>query len=94
MKHIIIILKEVFIIIHHRFMDLPAQAIRCNLEGVCPPMNPDGSRGWKYNQETFEFMRSFRRKPAIAFFSEWVAGQVGHIDEKSSSFEFRVKTIL
>lgn len=77
-------------------MDLPAQAIRCSLDGVYPPENSDGSRGSKYPQETYEFIRRFRLKSSakyIAFFSEWLVGQVGHTSEKPY-FEFMARVIL
>lgn len=74
-------------------MDLPAQAIRCSLDGVFRPKNPDGSHRFVYPEETFDFMCRFRRMPAIAFFSEWLVGQVGHISGKPS-FEFMAQVIL
>jgi len=74
-------------------MDLPAQAVRCSLDGVFRPRNPDGSQGSMYPEETLEFMRRFRHKPAVAFFSKWLAGQVGHITEKPS-FELTVMAIM
>jgi len=46
-----------------------------------------------YPEETLEFMRRFRHKPAVAFFSKWLAGQVGHITEKPS-FELTVMAIM
>ena len=74
-------------------MDLPAQAIRCSLNGVFRPRNPDGSLGLVYPEETFEFMRRFRHKPAVAFFSKWLAGQVGRTTEKVA-FELMVLATL
>ena len=74
-------------------MELPVQAIRCRLHFVFRPRNSDGSEGSKYPDEAFEFIRRFSRKPAIAFFFEWLVGQVGRITEESS-FELTAQAIL
>jgi len=94
LKNVLIILITIsLLIILNRFLDLPAQAIRCSLDGVFRPRNTDGSQGLVYSEETFEFMRRFCRKPAVAFFSKWLAGQVGRTTEKIS-FELMVLATL
>ena len=59
-------------------MELPAQAVRCRLQGVFPPRNPDGSFENAFSQTTLDFMHQFDGKPVAAYFHEWNAGQVGY----------------
>ena len=66
-------------------MELPAQAIRCSLQGVFPPSEPASFKGRKiakkddqYPQEIFSFMPRYEGKRAVAIFEHWNAGSVGH----------------
>lgn len=52
------------------------------------PKNPDGTRGSKYSNEAYEFIRRFIWRPAVAFFSEW---QEGHVD---CSLQLNVEVVL
>ncbi len=75
----------------YRFLDLPAQVVRCILDDVYPPRMPDGSRGSSYPDETFKFLRGIRFKPAVAFFSKWLVAKEGHIHVKPS---FELPSVL
>lgn len=74
-------------------MELPAQAVRCRLQGVFPPRNPDGSFGSEFPQTALDFMRRFDGKPAAAYFHEWSAGQVGYF-AKPALRELQASVIL
>ena len=54
-----------------RFMELPAQAIQCMINGVCRPDNPDGSQVLQYPQATIKFMLQFLHMNTVAFFLNW-----------------------
>ena len=59
-------------------MELPAQAVRCRLQGVFPPRKPDGSFGNEFPQTALDFMHQLDGKEVAAYFHEWNAGQVGY----------------
>jgi len=60
-------------------MDLPAQAIRCVLDGVFPLHSESAGRliNTRYPREMYHFIRNYNGKPAVAFFKHWKAGEVG-----------------
>ena len=67
-------------------MELPAQAVKTQLFGVFPPFKSGGSYGKsqyqenEYPREIHQHIRkNFEDKEAVAFFTNWRAGPVGHI---------------
>ena len=64
-----------------RFMELPAQAVRCTLDGVCPP-NKIGLRENSagkvngYPEVKFYSMEEYNGKVAV---NHWNAGKVGQL---------------
>lgn len=80
------------IIYVNRLMELPAQAVKTQLFSVFPPFKPGGSYGKnnfrdnKYPNEIFPYIRNnFEDKDAVAFFTNWKDGQVGHIAKNAPS---------
>ena len=74
-------------------MELPAQAVRCRLQGVFPPRNPDGSFGSTFPHTALNFMHQFDGKQVAAYFHEWNAGRVGYF-AKPALRELQVGVIL
>jgi len=68
-----------------RFLELPAQAVRCTLDGVCPPstfrLNNGVENLSSYPEEIFYFMARYDGKLAVAVFEHWNAGSVGGTTE-------------
>lgn len=63
-------------------MELRAQAVRCCLAGVFPPMHLNGSTKWA--EEVYQLVHQFDGKEAVAFFHSWHAGQVGYFDKPAT----------
>ncbi len=63
-------------------MELPAQSIRCYLKGVFPL-----NSSCDYPEEIYDYLRRFVNKSAVAFFSEWKAGQVGYLANRVPPYE-------
>ncbi len=70
-------------------MELPVQAVRCTLDGVCPS-NSTG-KGDRYPEEMFYSMEKYDGKVTVALFNHWNAGKVGQV---TKSRELKVRTIL
>ena len=76
---------------NNRYLETPAQAIRCSLHGVFPVSHLGGSV--RSGVESFPidlhlFMAQYEAKPAVAIFIDWQAGQVGN----SEGFPFQELT--
>lgn len=73
-------------------MELPAQAVRCSLRGVSPPMN---AKNGLFPQGIFNYMSSrFNGKGAAAFFYQWQEGQVGNQGDSPNSRELIAYSVL
>ena len=80
-------------------MELAAQAIRCVLHGVFPPLSEfAGSTGVvknsRYPNEMHHFMRNYKGKPAVAFFKHWKAGEVGCVTRFPCLCELTARVVL
>ena len=71
-------------------MERPAQAVRCTLDGVCPP-NSTGKDNRFIPEEMFYMMEKYNGKVAVALFKHWNAGKVGQL---SKSRELKARTVL
>jgi len=70
-------------------MELPAQSVRCTLDGVCPP-NSTG-KGNRYPEEMFYSMEKYDGKVAVALFIRWNAGKLGQL---AKSRELKARSVL
>jgi len=70
-------------------MELPAQAVRCTLDGVSPP-NSTGKDN-RFPEEIFYMMEKYTGKVAVALFNHWDAGKVGKL---AKSRELKARTVL
>lgn len=75
-----------------RFMELPAQALRCVLSGVTPyskPVSGYGRRNQRspntFRPELAPIMREYNHKSAVAFVDNWRSGDVGHLFKNGPS---------
>lgn len=75
-------------------MKLPAQGIRCYLKGVFPPINSDGTAELDFPDKIYDFLRRFVNKQAVAFISEWQAGQVGCLANSDDSPAVELNAIV
>ena len=65
----------------YRFMEIEAQAVRCTLMGVYPTRSPSVNE--KFPREIFDVMPTkYDEKEAVAFFDQWLAGEVGNVGIK------------
>ena len=70
-------------------MELPIQAVRCTLDGVCPP-NSTGKDN-RFPEEMFYSLEKYDGKVAVALFNHWNAGKVGQL---AKSRELKSRTVL
>jgi len=80
-------------------MDLAAQAIRCVLHGVFPPLSEfagsaGGVKNSRYPREMYHIMRNYNGKPAVAFFKDWKAGEVGCVTRFPCLCELTARVVL
>ena len=73
-----------------RFMELPAQAIRCVLDGVLllPSTTGSFSNNISHNKRDASYLQSqflgkYIGKPAVAFFTFWQGHEVGFVNRLS-----------
>ena len=60
-------------------MELRAQAVRCSLLAVYPPKYPAAIDD-RFPSEIFQMMPiNYDEKEAVAFFDEWLVGEVGKV---------------
>ena len=73
-------------------MVLPAQAIRCILDGVLLTSTSScGKKNLSYSQS--QFLGKYKGKPAIAFFNFWRGHEVGLV-KRSPPEELTVYAVL
>lgn len=80
-------------------MNLAAQAIRCVLHGVFPPLSKfagsaGGVKNSRYPREMYHIMRNYNGKPAVAFFKHWKAGEVGCVTRFPRPCELTAHVVL
>jgi len=80
-------------------MELPAQAIRCVLDGVFLP-STTGSFGNKISNDKrdasylqSQFLGKYIGKPAVAFFTFWQGHEVGFVNRLSNR-ELTARAVL
>lgn len=74
-------------------MKLPAQAVRCILRGVFPPLTGE-LEGDNYPKKVCNFMRQYNGMPAFGVFEYWNIGGVGYFDPKAPTLRELTASVI
>lgn len=88
LKHIALL--QLMYFHQYRFLEIPAQAIRCHLHSVYTRM--DSFDQFIFPPAMYGFVEQYQYKQAVAFFNGWSGTDVGAAG--TNSLEFSADTIL